>query len=258
MYGRLLLYMVAIIIALQSSVFAERQIHRLLGGHLKIINPNSNDAELLTASASGSRDKKQQKLDEEEKKTLSQQVADGKYGLIQKELFGKIPKRPGVLSYEENPEIPKDNINNLGGLSKNEIWLAENHLLVLKGGTYPPHDDKQDIQGNVWPAIDDYKAPNRQVKLPAHPKVPPPFPVQLTDDGPLQILGTNNSRTLNGTIEATAYALPPPEGYQPGQGPFFPPVYPDPTNLTAGQAPLPIPFGPPGEYPPGSPFPLSH
>lgn len=72
--------------------------------------------------------------DSEEKKTLSQQVADGKYGLIQRELFnGNSHNPPGVISYSKNPEIPKDNSDNLGGLNREEIWLAEDHLLVLKG-----------------------------------------------------------------------------------------------------------------------------
>jgi hypothetical protein len=79
----------------------------------------------LETLASGSKSKKSHKGDDEEKKTLSQQVADGKYGLIQKELFAKPSKRPGVISYDNNPEVPKDNSNNLGGLTKNEIWLAE-------------------------------------------------------------------------------------------------------------------------------------
>lgn len=95
------------------------------------------------------------------------------------------------------------------------------------------------------------------MKLPAHPKVPPPFPVQLVEGGPLQILGTNSTRTLNGT--EAALALPPPGGYEPGEGPYFAPppplVYTNQANATAGQAPFPIPAFPPGEYPVGSPFP---
>ena len=237
---------------LASSAIEDRKIHRLVGGHLRIFH-DSLDSELLEALASGSKNKKSQKGDDEEKKTLSQQVSDGKYGLIQRELFAKPSKRPGVLSYENNPEVPKDNISNLGGLTKNDIWLAENHLLVLKGGTYPPPDDKTDSSPTAWPAIDDYKAPLRQVKIPAHPKVPPPFPVQLTDDGPLQILGTNSSRTINGTLEQASFALPPPEGFD--ATPYFSPNYPYPPNSTSGQPPYPIPAFPSGEYLPGAPFP---
>lgn len=87
----------------------------------------------------------------------------GKYGLIHKELFSKPPKRPNILSYEFNPEVPNDNINNLGGLDKNEIWLAENHLLVLKGGGFPPHDDRRDNEESPWAPLDNYKAPLHQV-----------------------------------------------------------------------------------------------
>lgn len=238
-----------------------RTLHRLVAGHLRV-----NQPDLIAASAGGGKDKKTQKPHkDDEVKTLSQQVADGKYGLIQKELFSKPVKKPGVLSYEANPEVPKDNIRNLGGLHKNEIWLAENHLLVLKGGNYPVHDDRnEDNPQSLWPPIDDYKAPLRQVKIPSHPKVPPPFPVQLEEGGPLQLLGTNNSRTFNGTIDETVFAVPPPEGYVPGTGPYFPPVYQYPPNITTGETPFPItPNAPPsipGEYHPGDgsppPFPI--
>lgn len=239
-----------------------RALHTLVAGHVRL-----DQSDLIAESAGAGKDRlKPQKHKDDETKTLSQQVADGKYGLIQKELFSKPVKKPGVLSYEANPEVPKDNIKNLGGLQKNEIWLAENHLLVLKGGNYPAHDDRnEDNQQSLWPAIDDYKAPQRQVKIPSHPKVPPPFPVQLEEGGPLQLLGTNNSRTLNGTIDETAFAVPPPEGYVPGTGPYFPPpsVYQYSPNFTAGEAPFPIaPYPPPansGEYNPGdgpAPFPI--
>lgn len=238
----------------------ESTVRRLVGGILRL----ETDLTAAAASAgSGTKTKKPPRHKEDEVKTLSQQVADGKYGLIQKELFSQPAKIPGVLSYEANPEVPKDNIKNLGGLQKNEIWLAENHLLVLKGGTFPAHDDRnEDQQQSLWPPIDDYKAPERQVKIPSNPKVPPPFPVQLEEGGPLQLLGTNNTRTINGTIESPAFTLPPPEGYVPGTGPYFPPLYQYPSNATAGETPFPIaPYPPanPGEYNPGdgpAPFPI--
>lgn len=242
-----------------ENIEESRALHRLVGGHLRV--DQSDD--LIAESAGAGKGKTPQKHKDEETKTLSQQVADGKYGLIQKELFSKPVKRPGVLSYEANSEVPKDNIKNLGGLQKNEIWLAENHLLVLRGGNYPAHDDRnEDNQQSLWPPIDDYSAPQRQVKIPSHPKVPPPFPVQLEEGGPLQILGTNNSRTLNGSIDEAAFAVPPPEGYVPGTGPFFPPLYQYPANATTGEAPFPIAPYPPtnsGEYHPGdgpAPFPI--
>ncbi|XP_073986294.1 uncharacterized protein isoform X2 [Rhodnius prolixus] len=166
--------------------------------------------------------------EDEDKKTLSQQVADGKYGLIQRELFSEPIKRPGIISYEVNPEVPKDNVNNLGGLMPEEIWLAENHLLVLKGG------GSFGGEGN-WPAIDNYVAPRRQVKIPHNPKVPPPFPVQLKDNGPTEFI-----RSKNGSA-----ALP--------VVPFFNGLYPVnetfPGNLRAGNGfdpfPLLLPLPPP-------------
>lgn len=221
-------------------------VHRLVGGYLSTENQERNSG-LAAASTGAGRENRQQKLEDEEKKTLSQQVADGKYGLIQKELFSTPVKKPGVISYERNSEVPKDNIKNLGGLQKNEIWLAENHLLVLNGGSFSPYEDRTEHSPPLWPPIDDYNAPQRQVKIPAHPKVPPPFPVQLTEGGPLQLLGTNSSTTINGSIDASAFALPPPEGYVPGTGPFFPPLYPYPPNATAGEAPYPVAPYPPAD-----------
>ncbi|XP_018579539.1 extensin-2 [Anoplophora glabripennis] len=251
MYGRPLLFLLTLT---TLGVTAEqRKLHRLVGGHLRIINPDPEDSELMRLEASGSREKKQ-KSDQDEKKTLAQQVADGKYGLIQKELFGKPQKRPGVLSYDDNSEVPNDNKENLGGLHKNEIWLAENHLLVIKGGIYPPHEEKPTNAVTHWPPIDDFKAPLHQVKIPKHPKVPPPFPVQFTDDGPLQILGTNSSRTINESIASTGYALPPPDGYQDSNASHSL-DHSNPANATPWQAPVPIPIYPSGEYPQGAPFP---
>lgn len=244
----------------------EKTLHRLVGGHISYNSEgDAADSELLETKESGGRKPKQAKIEEEDKKTLAQQVADGKYGLIQKEIFGKPAKRPGIISYEGNSEVPKDTIKNLGGLTKNDIWLAENHLLVLKGGSFPPHDEHQDNLPPVWPPIDAYVAPQRQVKIPANPKVPPPFPVQLTEDGPLQILGTNFTRTFNGSYESPPYSILPPEGIDPGEIPFYPYTGPDQANTTSGETPQPVPPYPPyfpgdfypGNGPPPFPYPLN-
>ncbi|XP_017064451.1 uncharacterized protein LOC108103467 [Drosophila eugracilis] len=136
--------------------------------------------------------KKQPK--EDQKKTLADQVRDGKYGLIEKELFRRVPKRPGVLSYARNSEVPLDNERNYGGLNEEDIWLAEDHLLVIKGGAL--NEESEDNQHGPWPAIDDYDAPGRQIKLPANPAVPPPFPVQLEPHGPLQLIRDNQLEIL--------------------------------------------------------------
>ncbi|CAH1724588.1 uncharacterized protein LOC114119067 [Aphis gossypii] len=122
----------------------------------------------------------------DDEKTLAQQIFEGKYGLIHKELFNDIPSKPGILSYNINPEVPKDNINNLGGLDPDEIWLAENHLLVLRGGNFSDKKVK-------WAYIDNYVAPLRQVKIPENPKIPPPFPIQLEDNGPIDFVSINGS-----------------------------------------------------------------
>lgn len=128
----------------------------------------TDDQDLVRASNEAKKDEKQ--------KTLSDQIAEGKYGLIEKELFSKVPKAPGIISYKTNSETPNDNEKTLGGLDKDEIWLAEDHLLVLKGGT--PNEKKN---GDNWKPIDDYEAPKRPVKIPLNPRVPPPFPSEYLD-----------------------------------------------------------------------------
>lgn len=176
--------------------------HGFMGGHLKAETPMHNtereddeakwDDGLFLSSAGNGKEKKPSRDEDDDKKTLSQQVKEGKYGLIQNEIYPAKPKRPGIISYLSNPEVPNDNPKNLGGLEKEDIWLAENHMLVLRGGKFPDHETEEssgDLQG--WLPIDDYEAPKRQVRIPSQPKVPPPFPVQLTDGGPIKILGTN-------------------------------------------------------------------
>ncbi|XP_076387730.1 uncharacterized protein LOC105662501 isoform X1 [Megachile rotundata] len=177
--------------------------HRLIGGHLRGDAKSDetlwDDGILLSSAGSGKEGKPNRKDEDDEKKTLSQQVKEGKYGLIQDEIYAKPPKRPGIISYLGNPEVPKDTINNLGGLDEDDIWLAENHVLVLRGGKFPGHESTQK-DSRTWPPIDNYKAPRRQVKIPSKPKVPPPFPVQLTEGGPIQIIGPNGTQDIgNGT-----------------------------------------------------------
>lgn len=187
---------------------------------------SSSDDTLLLSSAGNGKERKgstaSTSSDDDDKKTLSQQVKEGKYGLIQNEIFPEKPKRPGIISYSSNPEVPYDSAKNLGGLDEEEIWLAENHVLVLKGGNFPDSDAPTEQSDNSWPPIDDYKAPRRQVKIPPRPKVPPPFPVQLLENGPIQLIGTNGTSLIeNGTIDFEA--LPGGfKGFLPGEGPYFP------------------------------------
>lgn len=209
--------------------------HHLIGGHLRIDTKRQGDESLwddgiLMSGAGNGKEGKSARSgggdDEDEKKTLSQQVKEGKYGLIQNEIYGDQPKRPGIISYLDNPEVPKDTADNLGGLDEEEIWLAENHVLVLRGGKFPEHEDGQQGSGDAspkWPPIDDYKAPRRQVKIPTRPRIPPPFPVQLTEGGPIQIIGPNGTTDVdyNGTLD---YSADPDftKGLLPGESPFFP------------------------------------
>lgn len=194
--------------------------------------------------------------EDEDKKTLAQQVADGKYGLIQKELFASPAKRPGIISYEVNPEVPKDNVNNLGGLQPEEIWLAENHLLVLKGGLYGENDQNGKA---VWPPIDNYIAPHRQVRIPPNPKVPPPFPVQLKDGGPIEFLKGKNG-TGGPILPFFDPRFGPPNFFPlpPFQGPGGNVSHGDQGNSTVGNGfNPPFPFPPPpgiGLFPPAVAF----
>jgi hypothetical protein len=162
---------------------------------------NNLDYGLMTMSAAGdgkaspspqSEEETSSSKKEEKQKTLSDQIAEGKYGLIEKELFIKTPVRPGIISYKTNSETPQDNEKTLGGLKKEEIWLAEDDLLVLKGGIPNEGNSNED-----WKPIDDYEAPKRPVKIPLNPRVPPPFPVQLSDNGPLQFVGHNQFSLFN-------------------------------------------------------------
>lgn len=217
-------------------------------------NQGQWDDGMLMSSAGNGKEKSKKKAtdDDEDKKTLADQVAEGKYGLIQKELFVKMPTRPGVISYTDNPETKaKDNVASLGGLKNEDIWLAEDHLLVLKGGSFPEHNNKPGDSSATWPPIDAYQAPPRQVKIPQNPEVPPPFPVRLSDDGPLVFL------TPNGSVPAPLFpARPPGAGFgpvPPAAAPYPPASSPAaqgayPGNFAPGGAPFPIapyPFIPP-------------
>lgn len=171
-----------------------------LSSHL---NQTDTEISLVTASAENGNINQRAKntsYKEESKKTLADQVNEGKYGLIHTELFKNPLKRPGVLSYKSNSEVPKDDANNYGGLEDDEIWLSEDHLLVLNGGAVNKISSKE-----KWKPIDDYVAPKRQVKLPANPKVPPPFPVQLADDAPLQFIGNNKLPIYNPFTNQTVF-----------------------------------------------------
>lgn len=155
----------------------------------QVINYEIKKEQFVESSAGEGKDDRKK---DESKKTLSDQVAEGKYGLIQNELFSTPPKRPGILSYAANPDIPSDTAENLGGLRKDEIWLAEDHLLVLKGGSLNTEN-----RDEPWKPIDDYQAPLRQVKIPDNPKVPPPFLVQLEENGPIEFIGNNQLPLIN-------------------------------------------------------------
>ena len=232
---------------LGSTEPAKKSSHMLIAGHLR----TEQTTEAITTSDTSTRDKddttgtlddglllssagngKERKSttkssassssDDDDKKSLSQQVKEGKYGLIQNEIYPEKPKRPGIISYSSNPEVPRDTAKNFGGLDEEEIWLAENHVLVLKGGNFPDPDSPVEQTDDTWPPIDDYKAPRRQVKIPPRPKVPPPFPIQLVENGPIQLIGTNGTTLAeNGTINFEA--LPGGfKGFLPGEGPYFP------------------------------------
>uniref|UniRef100_A0A182QEM1 Uncharacterized protein n=1 Tax=Anopheles farauti TaxID=69004 RepID=A0A182QEM1_9DIPT len=141
-------------------------------------------------------------------KTLADQVAEGKYGLIHRELFQRKPQRLGVLNYRRNEEVPLDDERNYGGLRPDEIWLAEDHLLVLKGGSISYGSNRSGADGGnagVWQPIDDYRAPDRQVQIPANPAVPPPFPVQLRENGPIEFIRGRQVPAFNPFTNESAF-----------------------------------------------------
>lgn len=164
--------------------------------------------ELIAASAGAGQEPLPTPQKDDSKKTLSDQVAEGKYGLIQTELFSKPPKRPGIISYLSNPEVPSDTADNLGGLDEEDIWLAEDHLLVLRGG-HLNHESKDE----PWKPIDNYEAPRRPVLLPDNPKVPPPFLVQLEDNAPVQFIGNNQFPLINPFTNESLLLFPPSSGF---------------------------------------------
>ncbi|XP_053678200.1 uncharacterized protein LOC128728597 [Anopheles nili] len=143
----------------------------------------------------------------ESAKTLADQVAEGKYGLIHRELFQRRPQRLGVLNYRRNEEVPLDDERNYGGLRPDEIWLAEDHLLVLKGGSINFGSNRSGADGpaGAWQPIDDYRAPDRQVQIPANPAVPPPFPVQLREDGPIEFIRGRQVPAFNPFTNESAF-----------------------------------------------------
>lgn len=199
---------------------------------------NSLDYGLMTMSAAGeglpnktneeqTQSVKDNKKDEKQK-TLSDQIAEGKYGLIEKEIFSKVPKAPGIISYKTNSETPNDNDKTLGGLDKDDIWLAEDHLLVLKGGMPNKKNDASDD----WKPIDDYEAPKRPVKIPINPRVPPPFPVNFEDGRTPSFIGHNQFSLFNPYTNETSLF-----SNDPGNGPpnFHQTNSPDPKDIFAGQ-----------------------
>uniref|UniRef100_A0A182PT68 Uncharacterized protein n=1 Tax=Anopheles epiroticus TaxID=199890 RepID=A0A182PT68_9DIPT len=143
----------------------------------------------------------------ESAKTLADQVAEGKYGLIHRELFQRRPQRLGVLNYRRNEEVPLDDERNYGGLRPDEIWLAEDHLLVLKGGSISFGSNRSGAEGppTAWQPIDDYRAPDRQVQIPANPAVPPPFPVQLRENGPIEFIRGRQVPAFNPFTNESAF-----------------------------------------------------
>lgn len=214
-------------------------------------NVEVREKDMTSADSTNSKTNKETagKDEDEEEKTLAQQVADGKYGLIQNEIFANGSKRPGILSYLSNSEVPKDTKENLGGLEKDEIWLAEDHILVLRGGKYG--EGRENNSSPTWAPIDDYIAPNRQVKIPKNPKIPPPFPVQLTDDGPLQFINGQSDPNIN---PQPIFPFP----FPPNKSLPFPYGVPPPPNGFDKNQSIVLPFPPLplppflGNFPPGA------
>lgn len=172
-------------------------------------------------------------------KTLALEIGtkDGKYALIS-QFFGNTSdgKAPGIISYSPSNDFDKDNKGTLGKLDKNDIWLSEGHLLVLKGGDY------DSSSRDKWRPIDAYERDKSKppLRIPLDTDNPPPFPVFVNRTGPPIFLG------------------PPPPFPIPGYGEFNESF--DPSRLPPpGLIPLfpngtiPEFFGPPGpQFHPGN------
>ncbi|XP_053682741.1 uncharacterized protein LOC128733137 isoform X2 [Sabethes cyaneus] len=121
---------------------------------------------------------------------------------ISSDVKQNVPRRPGVISYKHNSDVPIDNAMNYGGLNGEDIWLSEDHLLIIKGGNINKNN-----KSVYWKPIDDYEAPARPIKLPLNPKIPPPFPVQLFDGGPIKLIKNIQLQMNNHFANDTAFTV---------------------------------------------------
>jgi hypothetical protein len=114
-------------------------------------------------------------------------------------------------------------------------------LLVLAGGSLNRMEKEE-----PWKPISNYEAPKRPVVLPLNPKVPPPFPVQLTENGPIQFIGNSQFSVFNPiTNESIVFTK---EGFPKAQTHGN-----DPKNSTPGHPSSPNTTNPYGN--PAYPFP---
>jgi len=125
-------------------------------------------------SIAGDEDEKQEK--EDKKAILNVSDKDSPYALIDKyfperESYFYQNRRKFQTEYHQQPADKREDI---GHLDPSEVWLAEDSLLVLKGGSTPNRSGFD----NPWTPIDDFQAPYREPVLP-----PPDFDPDTLDIG---------------------------------------------------------------------------
>lgn len=89
----------------QTEKTGIQNLRRLLEGRNTILSPITQTKSEENGNSKEKGGSKNNVKEDDSKKPLWQQVADGKYGLIQKELFARPVNRPGIVSYSENPEV---------------------------------------------------------------------------------------------------------------------------------------------------------
>jgi len=99
---------------------------------------------------------------------------DSPYALIDK----YFPERESYFYQNKNKFLSEyqaqEKKTDIGNIDPSEVWLADDNLLVLKGGSTPDRDGYD----NPWEPIDDFQAPYREPVLP-----PPDFDPDSLDIG---------------------------------------------------------------------------
>jgi len=142
----------------------------------------------------------------DKKAILNVSDKDSPYALIDK----YFPERESYFYQNRNKFLTEykergnneDKFNDIGDLDPSEVWLSDDSLLVLKGGSTPNRDGFD----NPWRPIDDFEAPYREPVLP-----PPDFDPDTLDIGvgvPIETILADRARQEK-LSSVTTTTLPP-------------------------------------------------